>query len=231
MVRRRRPIRGLTLIEVTLAIALALGLVAGMFAFYREILGTRETLADAMDRIGAVRGIMEQMTEELQCVAAEGGRLRGAETSLRFRKAELPGPAVWVERAFTEDPLPSEQDLRLVGYRLRWEEDEYGYTYVVGLERTCQRLLRARLAEEGVEVERTLLSDRVKFVRFRYWDGYEWMPEPPRGLPRAIEVALGEKPLPEDIEPIDYPFPTVERVVYLPASEVTTDEGQEGGGR
>lgn len=217
MTRHRRK-AGFTLFEAALALGLGLALIGLMLVFYRQILTIRTSIMDEMDFVKSKRLIMEGLTDALRSAVPQQGGLSGDEQRVRITTARLPGSAVWTETTVTEAPLPPEADLGRIIYRLRHAEDEYGAPYIVGLERVRRKVLRAEVTEEGVAPNAVLLSERIKFLHFRYWDGTAWLPNWGGGdVPTAVEVNLGVKPLPEDTDPEDYPWETHRRVVYVPA--------------
>jgi len=225
----RRAERGFSLLEVVLAVSLALALLGSMFGFYRHAVRVRAAVVDEMERLAAFRSVMRLLTDELRSafvVRALGQGLQGTDVEMMFATVRLPSAVVWVEQSLTEtNPLPPQRDLQIVDYRLRYVENEDGDLVVAGLERLCQRILMAREAEEGVEIGVEFLTPWVRFVRFRYWDGTAWQ-EAWQGddLPQAVEICLGEQPLPEDSEPFEYPYPVHRRVVAVPAA----GQGQQG---
>ncbi|MBL7140185.1 MAG: hypothetical protein ISS74_04680 [Planctomycetes bacterium] len=225
----RRAKRAFSLLEVVLAVSLALGLLAAMFGFYQHAVRVRAAVSEEVERVAAFRSVMRLLTEELRSafvVRFLGQGLEGADMQMMFATVRLPSAVVWVEQSLTEtNPLPPERDLQIVGYRLRYVETEDGDIVVAGLDRACQRILTAREAEEGEEIDVEFLTPYVKFLRLRYWDGTAWQ-EAWQGddLPQAVEICLGERPLPEDAEPIEYPYPVHRRVVAIPAA----GQGQQG---
>ena len=65
------------------------------------------------------------------------------------------------------------------------------------------------------------LSARIKFLNFRYWKGDTWIASWEGGdLPSAVEITMGTRPLPEEMEVEDYleTHETFRQVVYLPAA-------------
>ena len=101
-----------------------------------------------------------------------------------------------------------------------------------------QKILSAREAEEGEEIETQLVSDHIRFVRFRYWMEDDWVETwTEGGLPLAVEIVIGADPLPEEIEPQDYEteFDFRRRIVFIPAAEAKASgpviRGLGGGGR
>jgi len=222
----RSALPGFTLLEAALALSLSLALVAAMLAFYRQIVQVRTAVTSEVAFIRMERSVMGQMTAELRGAVTLGSGLSGGEDQVRMAVPTLPGPAVWAERNITEEPLPAEDDLMRVGYRLRVEEDESGNSVIVGLERTEQKLLEAKVVVEGVQVRATLIAPEIKFLYLQYWDGTGWVPDwGDSNLPLAVEIVLGTEPLPENTEPDEYPFETFNRVVYLPAASRPAEQG------
>ncbi len=227
---------GLTLVELILALALTVGLAGAVMGFYHQSTSLRESLLAQADFVAAQRSFMDQVTSELRGARRHrmtGITLEGGEMEMELVTTALPGPAVWVAPRITEQPPPVEHDLRLVGYRLGYEEDEAGNVFVSGLERTEQRRITAPVVEEGEEITVELLTDRIRFLRLRYWDGSAWITSFSGGdFPEAVEVTVGRRPLPEATTPEEYPYETFTRVVYIPAGgETPRGRGERGGGR
>jgi len=228
-VTRRRPSRGFTLFEVVLAVSLTLVLMVAMLTFYRQAADVRAAVVEEAELISAERAAMDLMTEQLRGAFVFrflGQGLDGSPTQVRFAAVTLPSRSTWLVQGVMEvEEIPPERDLEIVAYRVRYVEDEYGDMVAVGLERTCQKILTPRIAEEAeegedTEIQATLLTPRIKFVRFQFWDGSAWLESWSGGdLPQAVEIVLGAEPLPEDIEdPFEYPYPTFRRVVFIPAA-------------
>jgi len=236
---------GLTLLEVTLSITLTIGLMVAALAFYRHVVDVREDFSSQLGSVqttSARRRVMDKITEELRTAIANPFLqmgLSGQAMEMRFITASLPSMAAWATPETTGEPAPPEQDLRMVGYRLRYVEDENGEEVVEGLARTEQRVITAQVAEEGEEIRSALVAPEFKFVSFAYWDneGGEWLETwEENDLPLAVEISLGREPLPEDLEPIEYPYPTFRRTIYVPGGMrafggTTIIRGLGGGGR
>lgn len=237
--RGRPRSSGFTLVEIVLAVALAVAVVGGAFVFHRRALEARASILDEVELAQAERGIMDRLTNELRGAVVDpfvSSGLEGGEWGVRFATAVVPGPTAWAVRSSTENPIPPERDLQVVSYRLRVVEDEQGVEQVEGLERTCQTLVSAPTAEEGAEIAVSLLSPRIRFLFVRYWDGAAWVESWPGGdLPGGVEINLGERPLPEGVLPADYGYAKFRRVVYVPGGakgiEGTTVRGIGGGPR
>lgn len=241
--------KAFTLLEVVLALSLTVGLLGGVLGFYRHVLNVRTAVVRQAERVASVRLVMDRITGELRGAMVYpflgfgmDGQVdvEGKTCRMKFISVSLPGPAAWAVRKTTEDPIPPEYDMQLVGYRLLTVEDEQGVGQIVGLERTCQKILGARTAEEGPdkEIVPALLSGHIKFLRFRYWQDNDWVDTwSEGGLPLAVEITLGAEPLPEDTEPEDYPpeYESHRRVIYLPAAKASLEgpiiRGLNRGGR
>jgi prepilin-type N-terminal cleavage/methylation domain-containing protein len=239
----RRSHRAFTLVEVLLAVSLVAVLLGAVFALYAYAMDLRADIGNAAAELASQRIAMDRMTNELR-----GAMLypvlrsdeenpeetfmtigvMGSAESIEFVTARLPGPAAWVQRKVTEEPVPPEPDVEVVTYRLRYEEgDVAGQQVVMGLQRVSRKVLASR--SDDSEADAAVLSDHVKFVRFRYFDGEQWVGSWDRpALPVAVEVILGREPLDEDVEVeqlegisveefVDiYPHEIFRRVVFVP---------------
>ncbi len=235
-----------TLVELILAVSMAIALTLAMLWFYDHTAATRDNVMDEKRRVGTRRAVMDRVTNELRSALSVSFLrigLTGQSDSMTFTTVALPGEAAWAVRTSTEDPIPPEQDLVLLTYRLRIEEDENGDDQIVGLEKGIQKIITARAAEEAVadatgtepleseddeeaEIQTTLVSSDFKFLRLRYFDGREWVPEyQGTTLPLAVDVAFGYEPLPDGTDPDDYPHELIHRVIYLPGSTATQEDG------
>jgi type II secretory pathway component PulJ len=138
-----------------------------------------------------------------------------------------------------------EHDVQMVTYRLSRYEDEDGVEQIGGLECARLRSIAVQTSEEradesgsgrrtlgtglreeepeedtsGVATIRvSLLTEHVKFLNLRYWDGAAWVESwSQRDLPGAVMIEMGAEPLPEDLLAEEYPFEKITRVVAIPA--------------
>ena len=217
---------GFTLLEVILAISMAVGLIAAVFAFYDRAVRVRSTVLNQVQWASMERHLMDRMTDELRSAIVYpflSIGLEGATDQMTLMCTVLPGPAAWAVRTSDEDPIPPEHDIQLVGYRLRIYEDEDGLWHNDGLERTCQRILAAQTSEDVQVVTADLIAPDVHFLRLRYFDGAGWVDGWGGGdLPLGVEITLGSEPKPDEMEVEDYLtlYPTWRRVVHVPASAV-----------
>ena len=99
----------------------------------------------------------------------------------------------------------------------------------------------AKAAEEGEDedaeeerVETKLLSESIRYLRLRYFDGAEWLAvwEDTASVPMAVEISLGFKPAPEAFLEADdvYPYEVFRRVVFLSAGVKALPAGTQAKG-
>ena len=235
-VRRQR---GFTLLEMVLAMSIAVLLIGGVFGFYRYALAARQSLIDSADRIAFRQALMDRLTRELRgaiSYAYLNMGISGSTDQIEFITSAVPARYTWEEPAIGEAPRPPQFDLRRVGYRLAVDDESADPPVVVGLERTAQTLLTESLTEEGQQVRVKRISDYYRFLRFRYYDGTDWQDQwNGARLPQAVEITLGVEPLAEGMLPEEYPGETWRRVVFIPASRLkagaTRIQGLGEGGR
>jgi len=247
--RNRRAGAGFTLLEVVLAIGLIVGLMGSAIWFTRHMSNARDKINTKAQEIVSRRSLMQRMTRELRCAMSMprlGLGIAGEADYMAFVTTTVPGRSVWVDRNVLDQPVPPETDIQLITYRQAIREDEDGEEYVVGIERTCQKLLDAPEAEEGENIQVALLTDKLKYLRFAYYDGEEWTRTwtADRGLPLAVEITLGDEPVyedeltameSEDEEIEEYLGQASKRMIHLPLSVMKTQgtiiRGGPGGGR
>jgi len=88
---------------------------------------------------------------------------------------------------------------------------------ITGTPTTVNPTTGASATGDATVIPSTLVSARMKFLYFRYWDGTQWTEAwSGRGLPAAVEVIMGVDPLPSNVLPADYPYAVFHRVVFLP---------------
>jgi hypothetical protein len=213
-----------------LAVALSVLLIGTALWFYQHAGQVRSELSTEANEIAARRQMLERITSDLRNAIAlpgQSGSMNGTTDRVTFITAGLPGKSVWTEQKLTETPPPAEQDLRQVSYGLSIYEDEDGNRQIVGIDSQVQRLLSPKVVEEGNGIKSTLLSSRYLFLRFQYWDGtawqVEWQDQPTP--PVAVELVIGEEPLPDGEDPLQYAGPTIRRVIYLPSGAPTAQDG------
>jgi len=240
---------GFTLVEAVLAVALTVGLMGGALAFYRHVGDVRRSVLAQAEFVAAERGVMDRLTGELRSARAHSLMpmgIVGNNDRIDLMTVALPTALPWTDQE-QEEFTPS-HDVRLVGYRLKTYEDDDGEMRNDGLQRSCQYLLAEEIAEEGREILTDVVAPPVKYVRFRYHDGEGWVDAwPPQladeefvegladdagaaellrraGMPLAVEITLGDEPIPEDMPVEEYltQYETSRRVVHIPGSNLAS---------
>ena len=169
--------RGLSLVELLIAIALLIALFGSMFGFLFNTLQKREWLNERVDRQRAVSTLIEQLERDLTSVVAA----HGGETGLRGTASSL----TVLSRGVDAGTAPTAGAGVLFGDLVRTS-----YTFDEGRGVTFERMpVSSRRATET-----TTLGETVARVRFRYHDGSDWQDRfdcmTAGGLPRAVEIAV-----------------------------------------
>ncbi len=238
---RRTARRGLTLLEVILAVALVVVLMGAVYALYRHTLDVRDTLRREADTRFALRRVLDLMSRDLgSCVdigLAFG--FRGSSGEVSFLRAVMPSPAVYYTAAATRrraadgagGAFELHHDVELVRYLIEEGEEE---GKIGPLRRNRLKALRSGAVEEEVDVESVALSHQIKFLYLEYFTDGEWSESwGGKGLPPAVRITLGTQPLPEGTAPREYPYETVRREVAIPAggggqADATSRRGRPG---
>lgn len=217
---------GFTLIEIILAISLAVGLLMVAMWFYQQATRYRNELLQQAERLAAVRLLADQIAGDMRAVNADGRHaFTGDSNYVRFTKAVAP-PAT---AAGFNSPG---SDLRVVSYRT--VVDSNGTNLVVtGIRRdeepaidwtestrgTTSRSITTALDTEGTtnRVEKPS-TDAIRHLAFRFWDGAMWKDTwnsftPPAGL----EVQLASEMISTESTNADSGTDIFRRVVVIPA--------------
>lgn len=216
---------GFTLFEVIVALALIIGLMGAVLVFYRQVTNVRNQVFDHTQATSAMRLVMDRITDELASAAAmDAGLFTGQADQIEFATTALPD---------LETPNRGPQsDSIIVGYRLRIGSDGQGQIVVDGLERSVRSAADATLPISSASTQPasdtttdaatspitsgSLFSPIVRYLSFRYWNGSTWQSNwASSPLPLAVEITLGEEPLPEGSTPETYPYDVRRRVVML----------------
>src|SRR5690242_975787 len=83
--------RAFTLVEVVLAIVIALGILVVLLFFYQQATNLRTQAIEQTERISAVRLLMDRITSELRTAVAGsmvGSTLVGTSNSIQFVRAD-----------------------------------------------------------------------------------------------------------------------------------------------
>jgi len=136
----------------------------------------------------------------------------------------LPDKELFVRRQIQDEPLPAQSDMRQVQYYIAYDED-LSFDYPDGatgpapmglVRREIQTLNQVTVREDQTQsVELDLYAPEMKYLRFRYFDGVEWLDRWDIGkggeaglgnsLPQAVEVTVGYTAIepPEDEDELD----------------------------
>jgi len=231
--------RGFTLVEVILAIGIALGVLVVALYFYGQAADLRARLLQESDVISSVRLAFDRIAADLRAAYAQPQiGFTGDEVSFRFVVAGLPGRSTFKPGAWTR-PVVQESDLQIVAYGVTRAIDGTN-SIVAGLTRTEQPLLEtpppvagptnagARVVngagEPSAAPAATPWIDTVHFIRLAYWDGTGFADRwDAPSLPAGVEVCIGVEPLPPGTDPLDYPYELFRRVIFLPGSRGTEE--------
>ena len=203
----KRVRRGLTLVEVLIAIALIAMLMGVLFVFFWQTGQVRAEVSDRVNRTQLARQVLSRIADELRgCVGfddlrvASEPRLIGDRRQILFLTTTLPDAGAY--RFFGEfDQLPpAAYDLKLVGYQL-WidpdERDDNGDPIVGGIIRTEKRTLNQHLVNEDdpQQLRQDVWAPEMGYLEFRYFDGVEWDTkwdlDQGNSLPQIIMVTVG----------------------------------------
>jgi prepilin-type N-terminal cleavage/methylation domain-containing protein len=230
--RSSLPARGgFTLLEVVLAVTIACGLLMVVLFFYSQAADLRTQLLQESGRIASIRQVMDILSADLRCAhneAAAGLKLSGDSSSLRLVKVVPLAPAQWTTGPWKRDAA-GEADLRRICYSLgaTLEGTNAVVNGLVRAEEPCLETRRAaRTAQPPlVSLPETAppppepLSEEVRYLHFRYWDGTKWADSwDSTSLPQGIEVTLASEPRDETAEPGEAGQEMFRRVIYLPGS-------------
>ncbi len=201
--------RGITLLEMLLAVSLILLTMATLFLFYVISLGATDRAAKFTVQSQQARVVLQQLAQEIRQATPgandKGSGITGMMHSLTILTSGLPDPALMYTYGLDEKPPVPSCDLRQVDYYLAVDPDspdEEGNPGVLGLVRREQK----QLTEDVVELDSSLvlqevrmMAPEVQYLRFRYFDGATWQDvwtgeAGTNGLPQAIKIEIGFAP-------------------------------------
>lgn len=229
--QRRRS--GFTLIEIILALSIALGLLVVALYFYSQTANLRGQLLDETDRLSALRLVLDRLTGDLRsALEIPQYSFVGELSGLSF--VTVAPPIRQPTQADSNAPsLRIQSDLRLVRYGLSRQIDGTNEV-VTGLFETSQSVLPptpgrtlsatataltvATTTETTNAVTRVPepLTDAIRLFRLRYWDGSTWLTQwNSRQLPAGVEVSVGSDPLPDEALLTEYTGEIFRRVIRI----------------
>lgn len=190
--------RGVTLLEVILALALIITMMAAAIAFYHNAVRARTQGSQVAQEAIQMRAMLTRLAEEIRhtvnILPGDGKGFQGTEESITIVRTRLPENYAFDEYDKLDTLPPAQMDLMRVTYHLYWDEeertDEQGIPICYGLWRTEQKTFDPRpnvvyaSAEPGEEVdteqlnfpqpEGELYAPEIKYLRFEYYDGVKW---------------------------------------------------------
>ncbi len=239
-IRKARIARAaFTLLEVVLAIVIAVGLLTAVLLFYRQAATLRGDILGRTEELSAVRLVMDRIASELRTLpasAGEGARLlQGDSHSLRIVRVAVPSRTSWRGGSLGR-VAAAETDLLEVVYSLSSETNAPG---ILREERahTRKAAVSTLLVADPENLSTNLavnasappLTETIRHLRFRYFDGSGWSDSWERtSPPLGVEISLGLEPSPEQdfvagnadeqMPPEEYPFEVYRRVVAIPTA-------------
>jgi type II secretory pathway pseudopilin PulG len=226
---KRSATAAFTLVEVILAISIALGILVVLLFFYQQATNLRAMVLEQTDRITAARLLMERITSELRTSQFDAGFTRaflGSSNSLEFVKAEVPSFSAWTGGALGRSAYPV-SDLKRISYRLEMSMDT---TNVAGVLRAEEPLVPRQstfsteepASSSGLTNSPAALMEEIRYLQFRYWSGTNWVDSwTAGGAPAGVEVSLGSEPITSQTDTNEYSGEIFRRVIYLPVNQET----------
>ena len=230
--RGRRGPAAFTLVEMLLAIGIAVGMLIVALLFYRQVADLRAQILAESERLATVRLLMDRIAGDLRTawpMPGLGHEFRGETGSLSFVRvgsvaaaAGPDGPAGERMRITVTTVLSDEGTNRAVRGVDRLEESVGTARPMTGrppglLEASAPATLDSMTLSTNRVTDP--LTELVRFLHFRYWNGALWLDEWTNAAsPQGVEVILGFDPLPEGSSPTEYPFEQFRRVVFLPTA-------------
>ncbi len=221
--RRVSTRSAMTLIEVLLALGLITLASATMFLFYDVSLRSRDQGARRIVDSNLARVVALKIADEVRSsngfLQGTGPGISGKERQITLQTVVLPDKEQFIRRAVTDVPPPARSDIRQVQYYLAYDPDlshaypdgTTGFAPLGLVRREIKTLNQVIVREDQAEsVELELFAPEMKYLRFRYFDGVEWIDRWEVGdiglgglgnaLPQAVEITVGYDELPPEIE-------------------------------
>ncbi len=221
---RRGAMRpGITLLETVLAISLLTTFLGMMFWFYDSSLAAREDGTKRSRDVHLARVVLDRMAEEIRQaagnIAGYGPGLVGYKRGVSVNTLVLPDRSLSRKHSITSDQSAAQFDLREISYYVAWDEehpDEEGNSRALGLARkeskTFNRGVFVRSeteeaeaeSEEALAIKEELYAPEIKFLEFRYFDGFTWWEDwqltQGNSLPMMVRITVGFTALPPEEE-------------------------------
>jgi len=203
-----RPFRrGLTLLELVVAISLIIMILGAILTFYWQTAETRDQVARLADRTQLARQVLERMAAELRgCPGVRqlgfpaAQRISGTRRSITFITTALPEESHYRFYGEFDKLPPGQHDLREISYEL-WVDPhkttDAGEPLVGGIIRTEKRTLNQLVIDERepLQIRHDLWAPELGYLEFRYFDGVEWTTTwdltEGNPLPYLIQITVG----------------------------------------
>lgn len=226
----RRRASAFTLVEVILAISIALGILVVVLYFYQQATDLRIQVITETERVASARLLMDRITSELRGALPDwsvGPAFLGTSNTLEFVKADVPAYNSWSGSALGRATAPL-TDLKRIRYRL----ESVDGTNTAGVVRFEEPLIRRRqmvdlTSQPGATNSAAMAAqppvlEEIRFLQFRYWSGTNWTDAwTGDGCPAGVEVSLGSDPATNGMDLVDYPGDVFRRVIHLSANHLT----------
>lgn len=230
LLRHPRRVRAFTLVEVILAIVIALGILVVVLYFYQQATELRSRVITETERVASARLLMDRITGELRGALPDwsvGPAFLGTSNTIQFVKADVPAFTSWSGGALGRATAPL-TDLKRIRYRL----ESVDGTNTAGVVRSEEPLVNRRqlidLASQPGATNTTAgavsppVLEEIRFLQFRYWSGTNWVDAwTGDGCPTGVEVSLGSEAVTNGMDLVEYPGELFRRVIFLTANHPT----------
>ncbi len=245
-IRRRRD-HGFTLVEVILAITIAIGILVVALYFYQQTSKLRSELLQEAERLAAIRLVMDRVTNDLRAALPQSQvPFFGDSTAMRFVKAELPSREFL--SGLAREGAGAQTDLRKISYAVQFSPAATTRP-IRGVSRLDEPLIEFQLRRDPTAAipdpaalaavspfppdpstptnslpssssqKAEPVSDQIHYLHFSYWDGAAWSENwVGSGLPKGVEVTLSLESHPEALDPSDGSIEIFRRVILVPGA-------------
>ncbi len=222
--------RGFTLIELLIAISIAATILAIIYTSYSTTIRIRKDTDERMNIYQRGRSILDRMSKEIGSAISFEGR-EGFASTITMEEVITKGMVVPKELQFVgdEDTISflstfgfSKGGIFKISY---YTESDFDELSLYCREEGMVDLLRSD--DPFKEDEGKLLAENISELKFRYYNGKEWIEEWPRGISYGYEVGYKVKPLlwklPKGVEITlilkDGEETTFSTIVYIPTAD------------
>ncbi len=225
--RRRRSIRSaaFTLVEVLLALGIGSALLVFAMLFYRQAAELRTQILQESDRLATLRLVMDRLASDLRTAQGIAGRsdaFSGGSNWISFVRMTVPnGPSAAARSGSILRRIAYAAPLRVDGTNssiaglTRVEDSPDAPSSVVSGSASTNAVALSESAvadpagPDGASAmvgsnvaPQDLMTDLVRFLRFRYWDGAAWLEGWTNAMPPSgVEVVISTEAAPIESAP------------------------------